>query len=92
MQIDISYMSQLRRAAGVSRETLEVAEPSTVQDFLANIVCARHPNLKKAIMGDNGEFHPVLMIFVGDQQIQPATPHPLSNSNEVTLMFPISGG
>jgi molybdopterin converting factor small subunit len=92
MKIDVSYMSQLRRSAGLARETLDVAGPTTVQEFLSDVICRRHPNLGKAILGANGVLHPILMIFVGDRQIDAATPAPLADGNEVTLMFPISGG
>lgn len=92
MKTTVCYMSQLRRSAGVPREVLDADGRSTVQDFVSKVVCDRHPNLAKTILNDTGDFHPVLMMFVGEDQIDLNTPHPLKDGDEITLMFPISGG
>lgn len=92
MQIDVQYMSQLKKAAGVPQETLEVDGPCTVQQILTESVCSRRTRLSDTIREEDGSFRDILLVFVGDKQVDLATPFDLRDGDEMTIMFPIAGG
>lgn len=92
MQITINYMSQLKKAAGIGQETLTVEDASTVQRFLAEAVCPHRTRLCETIREQDGAFRGILLVFVGDEQIDLDTPVTLNDGDEVTIMFPIAGG
>ena len=92
MEINVFYMSQLKKAAGVPQETIQVEGPCTVQRLLTESVCPRRARLCEIIRDHDGSFRPILLTFVGDEQVDLATPFHLNDGDEVTLMFPIAGG
>jgi len=92
MQVNVSYLSQLKKAAGVAQETITVDGPCTVQQLLSDAVCRRRVELCAAIRNGDGSFRDILLVFVGDRQVDLAVPFGLGDGDEVTVMFPIAGG
>ena len=92
MQININYMAQLKKAAGVPQETVAVENPCTVQKLITDSVCPRRTSLCEMIREQNGSFRSILMVFVGDNQVDLETPFELRDNDDVTIMFPIAGG
>lgn len=92
MKITVSYMSQLKKAAGKSRESVEIDAGTTVQDLLLRTICPRYDGVARAILEEGDVFRSILLVFVGDQQADIRTPLPLNDGDEVTLMLPIAGG
>jgi molybdopterin converting factor small subunit len=92
MRINITYLSQLKKAAGVAQETITVENPCTVQELLSNSVCPRRTQLGEAIRSADGSFRDILLVFVGDRQVDLGAPCALGDGDEVTMMFPIAGG
>ena len=92
MKVTVSYMAQLKRAVGISQETVEVTEGATVQNLLLDTLCENMPNLARTILGEDGAFRSILLVFIGDKQADLVKPFTLNDGDEVTLMFPIAGG
>ena len=69
MQVNVSYLSQLKKAAGVAQETITVENPCTVQQLLTGSVCRRRTELSKTIRNADGSFRDILLVFVGDRQV-----------------------
>lgn len=92
MQINVSYLSQLKKAAGVAQESITVQNPCTVQQLLSGPVCSRHAQLSDTIRHADGSFRDILLVFVGDRQVDLGAPCELGDGDEVTVMFPIAGG
>ncbi|MEJ2632839.1 MAG: MoaD/ThiS family protein [Acidihalobacter sp.] len=92
MKVSVSYMSQLKKAAGTSREIVEVDTGTTVEDFLLRTLCTRSADMARAILEENGKLRSILLVFVGDRQADLQAPTPLKEGDEVTLMMPIAGG
>ena len=92
MQINVSYLSQLKKAAGVAGETITVDKPCTVQELLTDSVCPRRVQLCQTIRNGDGSFREILLVFVGDRQVDLATPCELGDGDDITVMFPIAGG
>jgi hypothetical protein len=48
--------------------------------------------LCETIKNADGSFREILLVFVGDRQVDLAKPFELGDGDEVSLMFPIAGG
>lgn len=92
MQITIRYEAQAKRAAGVGSETIEVNGPCRVSDCLRQVADAHGDTLKPILLNSDGEIHPALLLFKGDEQIGQAAEAELSDGDTLTIMTPISGG
>lgn len=92
MQVTVSYMSQLKNVAGVPRETFTIDGEINIKDLVLNKICTRHGNFARAVLEPDGSLRPILVVFVGDMQVDMQAPCRLSDGDEITLMFPIAGG
>lgn len=92
MEVTIEYEAQLRRAAGVRSETIELAEGCDVVECVRKVV-EKHPDqLSGILLKADNQIQPSLLIFLNDSQILHDTTHTLSDGDTLTLMTPISGG
>jgi molybdopterin converting factor small subunit len=92
MQITIEYTAQLRRAAGISVETLEVAETVTLLDVARAVVSRRGDELGRLLLDAEGRLQRSVLTFVQDEQVSADSPAPLCDGQTVTFAAPISGG
>ena len=83
MIVEVRYMAQLRRTAGLSAEAVEVEEGCTITAFVTHLAGAR-PALRGVLQS------PSLLVFVGDEQARDE--QVLRPGDEILLMTPIAGG
>ena len=83
MIVQVRYMAQLRRMAGLQAEAVEVAERCTIAALVAQLAEAR-PALGSVLHS------PSLLVFVGDEQAH--AEQILHPGDEILLMTPIAGG
>lgn len=81
IRVEMRYFAFVREQLGKSKETIELADGSTVADALA-LVLDTSPRLQNA--------GSALMVMV-DQRYQPRD-HVLANGDEVAIIPPVSGG
>ena len=91
MRVTAEYAAQVKRAAGVGAETLDVDASCTVEQ-LVQAVAARHGDALRALLltGD-GRLHPSILVFLRGEQVRDGST-PLRDGDTVTLLPPISGG
>jgi len=92
MQVTVEYAAQIKRAAGVASESVDVEPNCSVQNLLSQVAAARGEALRNILFDDSGDLQPSILLFVGDDQIRWETPHQLHDRDVVTLLSPISGG
>ena len=92
MQVTVEYAAQVKRAAGVASESVDVEDSCSIRDLLTQVAAARGEALKNILFDDNGELHPSILLFVGNEQIRWDTPIKLKNRDVVSVLSPISGG
>jgi len=85
MRVTVRYMAQVKRATGVASEEVELPEGCSLRDLLA-CLAERHGEPLRQLFG------PALLIFVGDEQANPAEPVALTDGAEVTVLAPMAGG
>ena len=89
MQVHVEYVAQVRTAAGVSSESLEVPDNATIQS-LVSAACQQHEELVKVLCSDGGTLHPSILVFRGEEPCEPGSA--LSDGDTITFLSPISGG
>ncbi len=91
MKIAVRYMAQLRQAAGVAAEVVELDEAGSLADLLRLLAERRGAELCRLLLANNGSPQPTLLVFVGDAQAD-VSRTTLTDGDEVTLLSPIAGG
>jgi molybdopterin converting factor small subunit len=89
MLVTVKYSAQLRQAAGVPREQLDVPSACSIRDLLA-AAARKNEALRAQLLDSSGAPRPHLLICVGDEQVTAGTV--LKDGDEVTLLSPIAGG
>ena len=92
MKITVEYAAQVKRAAGVGSEVVEVDDGYSVQQLVQHVAQQHGDTLSTLLFDADRNFHPSLLLFVGDNQIRWDTEAPLNDGDVVTILSPISGG
>lgn len=90
MRVNLQYMGQVKLAAGTSTETLDLPGTATARQLLHAIV-DRRPGLRRFILPADGQ-PPVVLMFLGEEQVDFTSEQILPDGCEVTLLTPIAGG
>lgn len=92
MVVTVEYTAQLKRAAGTSREDIELDDDGTLID-LVNAITERHDeNLARMLKTPEGTPQPTVIPFVDNEQARWDASSILRDGVTVTLLSPISGG
>ncbi len=90
MQVSVEYTAQIKRAAGRSKDTIELTDGATVQTLIESLAESADDSLKRSLVTGDGRMQPTLLVFVRDEQVRSADT--LNDGDTVTLLSPISGG
>ena len=90
MRITVQYLTQIKRAAGMSQEHIEASAPLTLRELMC--LCAeRHDRAVRAMLVDDaGEPLRSLLLFVGDEHAD--LTRPLRDGDWVSVLAPMAGG
>jgi molybdopterin converting factor small subunit len=90
MRVVVHYLAQIKQAAGIASEAVELAAPCPVQDFIV-LLARRHGGaLAKLLLTADGGLQSTVLVFVDDDQVGPNAVLP--EGAVVTLLSPIAGG
>jgi molybdopterin converting factor small subunit len=92
MKVTVEYAAQVKKAAGIASEDVEVSEQTTAQDVVRQVARAHGGGLSDLILNGDGNLHPSILLFVGDDQITWDLPASLVDRDVVTILSPVSGG
>ncbi len=92
MNVTVEYAAQLKRAAGIASETIEIDVPCTLQDLISNLANKHDDSLRNLLFDSDGNLQRSILVFVGDHQVRWDEQLELKDSDVVTLLPPISGG
>jgi len=92
IRVAVRYMAQVRQAAGVSAEAVELGGPCPVGDLLARLAQRHGPPLGRLLLDRHGAPQPTLLVFVGNEQVVPGEQHLLADGDVVTVLSPMAGG
>jgi molybdopterin converting factor small subunit len=91
MTVQVRYVAQVRHAAGVGSEDVEVDGPCSVQELVARRAREREA-LGKVLLGPDGGLQPTILLFLGEEQVGRGEDRPLRDGDVVTVLAPMAGG
>lgn len=91
MRITIHYSAQARTLVGKASEPLELDGPRSVRDVLVQLA-QQHPELRGLLLTEQGAPHRSLLLFVGEEQVEPETTRLLQAGEALCILPPIAGG
>ena len=91
MKITVKYMAQVKQAAGASSEVVELAGPCSVGECIARLAERHGEPLRRLLLEADGQVQPALLLFVGEEQVEPETAA-LVDGDVVTILAPMAGG
>jgi molybdopterin converting factor small subunit len=92
VKVTVEYAAQVKKAAGIASESLDVDEQTTAQDIVRQVARAHGAGLSDLILNGDGDLHPSILLFVGDDQVAWSLPVSLRDRDVVTILSPVSGG
>ena len=92
MQITVQYETQVRLAAGVRSETVDVPDGSDVSTCVRSVAQIHGESLRNLLLTSEQYVQPSVLLFVNDSQVLSNDDSPLSDGDTLTFMTPISGG
>ena len=92
MQITVQYEAQIRRAAGIRSEIVDVPDGSDVGACVRSVAEAHDDPLRNLLLTSEENVQPSVLLFVNDSQVLSDDESPLSDGDTLTFMTPISGG
>jgi molybdopterin converting factor small subunit len=92
MRVHLEYTAQVKRAAGTSRETIELPAGVTLSAALRHAAARHGEDFRRLVLTDGGGPQPALLLFHCDAQVRSGSDPKLSDGDTITIMSPISGG
>ncbi|MFH0938462.1 MAG: MoaD/ThiS family protein [Planctomycetota bacterium] len=92
MKVTVKYSAQLKQAAGVSREILDVANGCSARHAVLKLAVGKTEPLKGMLLDSTGAPHEYILLCVNDEQIAWDSELKLNDDDEIILLSPISGG
>ncbi len=92
MKITVTYRGQLRQAAGINSETVEIKKPCTVAEFARWLAQERGGSLQSFLLTHEGSLRSHILFIVGNEQVFPDNSSQLKERDMVTILPPMAGG
>lgn len=92
MKIHVRYLAQLKRAAGVGQETIELPDEVGLAELLNHLGQIHGDALRTHLFDENQSRRRSLLVSLEDRMITAEESVSLRDGCTITLMTPMSGG
>lgn len=92
MRVTVEYRAKARKAAGIASETVELAEPCSIQELLVRLAHQHGEPMRQLVLGSDGTPHPAILLFLGDQQVRPDSRQPVEDGDVLVMLPPVTRG
>jgi molybdopterin converting factor small subunit len=89
MQIQVQYWNQLRAARGISNESVELQDSSTLSDLLTQV--GQRSDVGELLLDEQGNLRPWILVDHCGTMVRDLDTE-LSDGDEIRLLSHISGG
>jgi molybdopterin converting factor small subunit len=90
MTVTVCYMAQLKLAAGLGSERIEIDRACSVEDFARRLAERHGDGLRSLLLTASGALQLTNLFFIGDGQVQANAQ--LKDGDVLTVLSPIAGG
>ena len=92
MKIAVKYQTQIKRAAGLGGETVELGGDGSLRNLLQELAARRGDAFRLLVLREDGMPRDTILVFVGDHQVTARSAVALREGDVVTLLAPMAGG
>ena len=92
MKIKVEYTAQMKVAAGVASEDLDVEASCSIKELLKIAADKHGEKLYELIFDSNSAVRPSILIALNDEQVYMDKPVTLKENDHVALLSPMAGG
>lgn len=92
MKVKFEYFAQVRKAAGVESETLELGEATELAAALAQVAGQRGEDFRAIVLDEAGAVRPSLLVVVNGQPATRGQARELADGDSVSLLSAVAGG
>ncbi len=92
MNVTFRYFAQIREAAGVESEQIQIPEGRDVTLALKQAAMAHGDAFGALVLSDDGEVRPSLVLLVNSIPVPRGTPRELHDGDEIRVFSPVAGG
>ena len=92
MKISASYFAQIRIAAGVETETIEVRDGSDISAAIKAAVEKHCDAFRQLVLAQNAGLNPNLIILLNGQPAPRGAGEVLKDGDSLSLFSPVAGG
>ncbi len=86
MQVTLHFLAQIKRAAGVSRQTLEIPAGATLREILETLAQQHGPEFHSLLTTAS----PSLLFFQGELRV--GLDHAVMQDAQIDVVAPMAGG
>jgi molybdopterin converting factor small subunit len=90
MRVTVHYLAQIKRAAGVRVEKIEVGDGATLAAALTALAARHDEPFRAMLLDDAGRPRRTLVYFVNDSHSEPD--RVLLEGDEISILAPMAGG
>jgi len=90
VHVTVNYLAQVKRAAGVSGESVAIPANCTLAQLILQLACQHEAAFRAMVLDAAGQPERALLYAVGDAQADLA--QPLDDGDVVTILAPMAGG
>jgi molybdopterin converting factor small subunit len=92
MKIAVKYQTQIKRAAGLAGESVELGGDGSLRQLLLELAARRGEAFRHLVLREDGMPQDAILVFVGDRQVTTSAAVALREGDVVTLLAPMAGG
>ena len=92
MHVTLNYFAQVRQAAGVEAEQVQLDDDTDVLGAVEEVAERHGKDLRGLVLDESGAIRPSLMVLVNGQSLSAGQSLALADGDEITILSPIAGG
>lgn len=92
MRVVMMYFAQVRQAAGLESETVEVASGARVTETLTAATALHGEGFRALVLDEQGCIRPSLLVLVNGVPVSREARTPLRDGDTISLLSAVAGG
>ena len=92
MKVIVNYLAQLKQAAGISSESVDLETPCSVQELVIRVASNHGEPLRSFLLEPGGGLRTSILLIIGETQVHWETPVQIKEGDVITFLSPLAGG
>jgi molybdopterin converting factor small subunit len=92
MKVTVNYFAQLRHAAGISSERIDLNTACSIHELVIRLAENHGEPLRSFLLDTSGTLRQSILLIIGETQVHWETPVQLKEGDIVTFLSPLAGG